>query len=136
MIEAAKDLLDKPYDSVTADTSTWVIVARGAFGFRYGPYQPSEAGKILSQCVDEGIPAFISMECGNSFDWELARDMRGWPQDWLPMADAPTDGQEIIGDVNGCEVPMVWWITWEVWRRVDDAGKVFEPISPSRWRWK
>jgi len=122
---------------VSLNGAEWfAIIARNNLGFRYGPYTGEEVGKIMSQCVEEGIPLMLTANCGREFDWDVARDFgRGEPANWRPMDQAPQDGTVIIGDVNGFEQRMCWWIKWECWRAVADNGSdIGQPVHPYRWR--
>lgn len=135
MTEAPEQPIDPNYCPSLQAAEWFVILSRGSMGFRYGPYAPEEAGAIMSQCHDEGIPCLVTGNCGREFDWDLARDFaRGRPADWKPMEDAPTDGSEIMGDVNGVETRMVWWCSWEWWRGLNEDGSVGKPVDPIRWR--
>lgn len=81
MADPTKDatpLAEQKYSAL--DGECHVIVARGAVAFRFGPYSGLEAGKILSQCVDEKIPCLLTWTCGREFDWDTARDLRGTPE--------------------------------------------------------
>lgn len=127
---------DENYLASLKDAEWFVILSRGAFGFRYGPYTAPEVGQIMSQCVEEGIPALITGNCGREFDWDVARDFaRGSPGEWHPMEDAPLDGGELMGDVLQIETRMVWWPQWETWRALNEDGSVGLPIAPVRWRY-
>lgn len=127
---------DDNYLSSLKGAEWFVILSRGAFGFRYGPYSPTEVGEIMSQCVAEGIPALITGNCGREFDWDVARDFaRGSPGEWHPMDDAPLDAGTLMGDVLHFETLMVWWPKWKVWRELNDDGSVGNPIAPMRWRY-
>lgn len=53
----------------------WIIAARGAFAFRFGPYDGKEAGEILSRAVKERIAVSVVGQCGREFDWDIARDI-------------------------------------------------------------
>ena len=132
---AEKNTPDEDYLKSLNGAEWFVVLARGAFGFRYGPYTGEEVGKIMGQCVDEGIPCFVTANCGREFDWDVARDFaRGEPADWRPMSEAPKDGTEIIGDVNGVETLMIWWISWEWWREALPNNECGKPVTPMRWR--
>lgn len=127
---------DENYLASLKDAEWFVILSRGAFGFRYGPYTAPEVGQIMSQCVEEGIPALITGNCGREFDWDVARDFaRGSPGEWHPMDDAPLDAGTLMGDVLQFETCMVWWPEWKVWRELNDDGSVGNPIAPMRWRY-
>jgi hypothetical protein len=65
--------IEKPYASF-ARAEWFVILARGALAFRFGPYDGPTVGKIMSQCQDEKIACLVTGNCGPEFDWELARD--------------------------------------------------------------
>ncbi|HEX7874159.1 MAG TPA: hypothetical protein VF475_14695 [Sphingobium sp.] len=77
----------------------------------------------------------ISAVCGREFDWELARDLRGWPADRFPMADAPGDGRSIIADWNGIECEAQWDRAWGGGGGLIEKGKPSTPIAPLSWRW-
>jgi hypothetical protein len=66
--------LNKPYLSLNQSSTAWVIISTGCFGFKYGPYTPTEAGAIMTEAVERGLGVIVSMECGSTFDWELAED--------------------------------------------------------------
>lgn len=51
------------------------MVGRGAFAFRFGPYEGKECGPILERAVKERVAVTIVGQCGREFDWEIARDM-------------------------------------------------------------
>jgi hypothetical protein len=54
----------------------WLIVSRGALAFRYGPFSGPEAGKIMTQCLEEKIPVLCTAVMKDQpFDWDLARDL-------------------------------------------------------------
>jgi hypothetical protein len=114
----------------------WAVIARGAFGFRFGPYSGPEIGEIMRQCEAEGINLVVSAECGRDFDWETARAFgRGQEADWQGMSTAPKNDQvPLIGDVSGVETRMVWYAPWEAWRRIADDGTIVGPVEPRRWR--
>lgn len=126
---------DETYLASLTGAEWWAVLARGAFGFRYGPYTAEEAGKIMAQCVEEGVPLLLSANCGREFDWDVARDLaRGQPANWRPMVEAPQDGTEIIAEVGGFETRIVWWMNWEYWREIDQEGRPGRPVEPFRWR--
>jgi hypothetical protein len=113
----------------------WATLARGAIGFRYGPYTGEEVGRIMEQCVNEGIPLIVSATCGREFDWDVAREFaRGNPADWQAMDSAPKDGTDFIAEVAGVECRVVWWKSWEWWREAGPNGSVGRPVQPTRWR--
>ena len=112
----------------------WAVVARGNLGFRFGPYTSDEIGPIMEQAGRERCPVVVTATCGREFDWELAREMRGWPADYHPMENAPRDGTIIIGDLNGIEAGVRWSMEMQSWRLVEDDGGSGEAVTPGRWR--
>lgn len=114
----------------------FIIMEMGAMGFRYGPYTALEAGAIAKQCVDEKIPAYMSINMGGEFDWAFARDIAATANaDWRGMDEAPKDGTVIIADVSGIETAIVWWANHEAWRRLHENGTtVLEHVEPTKWR--
>ena len=115
---------DDNYLASLKDAEWFVILSRGAFGFRYGPYSPTEVGEM------------ITGNCGREFNWDVARDFaRGSPGEWHQMDDAPLDAGALMGDVLQFETCMVWWPEWKVWRELNDDGSVGNPIAPMRWRY-
>lgn len=69
------DISEMPYKSLTKESECWVIVARGALAFRFGPYKPTEAGAILTECIKRRIAANLVVNSGTEFDYELAADL-------------------------------------------------------------
>jgi hypothetical protein len=70
---AATDELDFP----VLDHAKWyAIVSAGTIALRFGPFSGPEIGKIMTQCVEEKIPLFVTADCGAEFDWTSARAMR------------------------------------------------------------
>jgi hypothetical protein len=67
--------LEKTYAALNQSTEFWVIVARGAFALRFGPYTGAEAGEILTRGCEERIVMNVVGNCGREFDWEIAKDM-------------------------------------------------------------
>lgn len=67
--------IESTYIALGKGNECWIVLARGAFAFRFGPYTGPEAGAILERCVKERIAASIVMQCGPEFDWEIARDI-------------------------------------------------------------
>lgn len=53
----------------------YAIFARGALAFRFGPFEMSEMGAIMTRCHDEGISALFTMDCGPELDWKLVSEM-------------------------------------------------------------
>lgn len=135
---AIGDFMPEPtpdrYLSLT-DAEWYVAVARGPMGFRFGPYTGAEAGKIMERATTEQVPVFLTATCGREFDWDLARDMRGWPAERFPMDEAPRDGSTIVVDWNGVECLAQWSREWGVFRYVDENGVLDKPIEPRSWRW-
>lgn len=127
---------DESYCPSLKGAEFFAILSRGSMAFRFGPYTGPEVGEIMQQCQLEGIPVYITANCGPDFDWDIARDFaRGNPVDWRKMDEAPTDGSPIIGDVNGSETRIIWWLNWECWRELaDNMRDVGQPVSPVRWR--
>ena len=126
---------DDNYLASLSGAEWFVIISRGALGFRYGPYSGHEAGAIMQRCVGEGIPCILSASCGREFDWDVARDFgRGQPADWKPMEEAPQDGSTIMADVGGIETRVIWWNSWDWWRELNEDGSVGKPVDPVRWR--
>jgi hypothetical protein len=81
-------VVQSTYVALGKGNECWIVVARGAFAFRFGPYTGPEAGAILERCVKERIAASIVMQCGPEFDWEIARDIGMklvLPQDRVPL---------------------------------------------------
>jgi len=133
------DILDEIPDGYAPslkDAEWFIILSRGAFGFRYGPYAAEKAGEILKQCTDEGITCYLTANCGTEFDWDIARDFaRGNPGDWRLMGSAPKDGTEVMGDCSDVETRMVWWEKLECWRELlPDGSSVGKPVHHQRWR--
>ncbi|MET4341975.1 hypothetical protein [Bradyrhizobium sp. RT9a] len=68
-------VVESTYIALGKGNECWIVLARGAFAFRFGPYSGPEAGAILNRCVKERIAATVVMQCGPDFDWEIARDI-------------------------------------------------------------
>lgn len=67
------------------DKAKWyAIVSRGAFAFRFGPFDGPTIGKIMTQCLAENIPLLVTGDMGPEFDWQVARDMRGISSEVFP----------------------------------------------------
>jgi hypothetical protein len=77
-IPTADDLgdLERPYQAFLK-AEWWAIIARGSLAFRFGPYTGPEIGKIMTRCQAEKIACLITGNCGQEFDWDLARDLCG-----------------------------------------------------------
>ena len=108
------------YLSCLDNAKYFAIVSRGCLAFRFGPMSGPEAGKIMEQCSAEGVPLLVTADCGPVFDWELARDIRGYP-DGDPrheeVLDVPTESpaaQAVVG------------------REVQDHGERHLPVAESR----
>ncbi len=67
--------IDATYSALGKGTEFWVVVGRGAFAFRFGPYSGPEAGQILTQCVEKRVAATVVAQCGRDFDWSAATDI-------------------------------------------------------------
>ena len=67
---------DKGYQALQS-AEYWCVVGTGGFVFRFGPYSGPECGKIISGCVADQISMTVVVNCGQEFDWDLARDLRG-----------------------------------------------------------
>lgn len=69
------DDVDKVYTALGKGSEWFAIVGRGAFHFRFGPYDGKEAGEIMRRAVEERIAVTIVTYCGREFDWNTARDI-------------------------------------------------------------
>jgi hypothetical protein len=79
------DYLDKGCACLTGPMECHIILNRGLLAFRFGPMSAPEAGAILAQCQEEKIPALMTTNFpGAPFDWEFARDLRGYPEGEKP----------------------------------------------------
>ncbi len=65
----------RPYIALGKSTEFWIVVGRGAFAFRFGPYTGKECGPILERSIKEQIAVTVIGQCGREFDWEIAKDM-------------------------------------------------------------
>lgn len=84
----SESILDGTYESFKV-AKWYVLMHKGPFGFRFGPYEGRDVGPIMERCLKESIPLLITADCGTEFDWVLAADLRGTPIEGdLPM---PTD---------------------------------------------
>lgn len=68
-----------PYEANLKDAKWFAILARGSMAFRFGPIAACDVGKIMEQAVTEGMPISFVADMGPVIDWELARDLRGYP---------------------------------------------------------
>ena len=67
--------IENTYIALSKSHEYWIVVARGAFAFRFGPYTGQEAGQILERGVKERIAMTLIGQCGREFDWEIAKDL-------------------------------------------------------------
>lgn len=74
VVNAEDALFAKGYASFSQGHEFWIVVGRGAFAFRYGPFTGPEAGKILEWSVKERVAVTLVGQFGPAFDYELARD--------------------------------------------------------------
>jgi hypothetical protein len=110
--ERALDLASQMYPSLKGDDiKCFIIISRGNLAFRYGPYPGPQAGAIATLCVKEKINFFITVDCsGKEFDWDLARDLRGSPEEKPP--EAPVQAPEFClecDDHDWCKKAGCHW---------------------------
>lgn len=67
--------IDNAYIALGKSTEFWIVVGRGSFAFRFGPYEGKECGPILERAIKERIAVTVVGQCGREFDWEIAKDM-------------------------------------------------------------
>lgn len=85
---AEKDAIEAASEAYSlTGNECFVIVSRGALAFRFGPFTGLQAGEIMEQCAEEKIPFLMTMMCGTPFNWDLARDLRGYPPDVAAAMD-------------------------------------------------
>lgn len=74
-VSYTEDQLDIVYSSLGKATEYWAVVGRGAFAFRFGPYEAKEIGEIMKQAVDRRLAITFIGVVGREFDWQLAKDL-------------------------------------------------------------
>jgi hypothetical protein len=82
MTDTTKDAFDAAttlYPNLK-DAECWAVVGRGRLVFRYGPFAAPEVGQIMTLAMERGIEVTIIANCGKPFDWDLAKDLKGWTE--------------------------------------------------------
>lgn len=74
ILDQNEALFAKGYAAFSQQHEFWVVVGRGAFAFRWGPYDGPEAGKILEWGVKNRVAVSLIGNMGSEFDYELAKD--------------------------------------------------------------
>ena len=74
ILDPADAMFAKGYAAFAQQHEFWIVIGRGAFAFRFGPYDPPTAGKILEWAVRERVAVSLVGNMGAEFDYELARD--------------------------------------------------------------
>jgi hypothetical protein len=73
-LDPSEALFAKGYAAFSQQHEFWVVVGRGAFAFRWGPYDGPAAGKILEWGVKNRVAVSLVGNMGSDFDYELAKD--------------------------------------------------------------
>lgn len=72
-------IVEQAYPSLET-AECWAVIARGKLAFRFGPFTGAEAGKIMEESTARELDVTIIMNCGKPFDWEMAKDLKGWTE--------------------------------------------------------
>ncbi len=75
VLDVSEEQLDVIYTALSKSTEWWVVINRGPFAWRFGPYEAKEVGEIMTKAVEEELYVSIVGNCGREFDWQLARDL-------------------------------------------------------------
>lgn len=53
----------------------WIVGGKGAFAFRYGPFEQHEVGPLMERAIEEGVGLTFILQRGREIDWAMLKEL-------------------------------------------------------------